>query len=451
MCCTTQTNGQISKDKNFKLATFSILKLLSMYSKTLPLLLIGIILSCQPKANNNTTAFVGATIIDGTGQLPINDGVIIVSEGKIIDIGSKSQVTVPKNIKQVDVTGKFIMPGLINAHGHIGGTEGLQGGKYSAENVLRDLQLNARYGITSVISLGGDGEPSLKFRNEQDNAQLNRSRLFLAGIIVTGETPDDVREVVRENAANKVDFIKIRVDDNLGTTEKMMPEVYSAVIEEAHLHNIPVASHLFYLEDAKGLLQAGTDFIAHSVRDQLVDQEFIDLIKAKDVYYCPTIMREVSTFIYEEIPAFFSDPFFIKEADQSVIEALSSPERQEGIRNSRSAQAYKVALDIANQNLKILSDAGVKVVMGTDAGPPARFQGYFEHKEMEMMVAAGLTPHQVLMSATSNAANYLGLENLGALKPGYWADFLILKANPLEDINNSKSIAQVYIAGNQVN
>lgn len=416
------------------------------------LLLIFCIFSCQNQSEENTsiTAFVGATLIDGTGASPISKAVLLVSEGRVLEVGTETTLDIPKGAQRIDMSGKYIMPGMINSHGHIGGTEGLQGGKYSRENVLRDLALNARYGITTVVSLGGDEQASLEIRNNQETSSLNHSRLYVAGTIVTGDSPEAARLAVQENAQNKVDFIKIRVDDNLGSSVKMSPEVYSAVIDEAHKQAIPVASHLYYLEDAKGLLNTGTDYIAHSIRDKEVDQDLIDLIKAKDVYYCPTLMREVSVFAYADTPDFLGDQFLLDEADPAVIEALKAPERQKRIMDNPRTKVYEEALVMAMSNLKKLSDNGVKIVMGTDAGPPARFQGYFEHKELELMVTAGLSPMQTLVAATGNAAKHLKLKDIGTLEKGNWADFILLEKNPLEDISNTRSLLDVWIAGNKV-
>src|SRR2546430_3705368 len=149
-----------------------------------------------------------------------------------------------------------------------------------------------------------------------------------------------------------VDIIKIRVDDNLGTTAKMPPEIYKAVIDEAHRKGKRVAVHLFYLEDAKGVLDAGADFIAHSVRDKDVDDAFVAMLKRRDVCYCPTLMREVSTFVYESTPSWFADPLFPKHADMKAVETLKQPAQQERMRNSKPAQRYKAGLEVASRNLK---------------------------------------------------------------------------------------------------
>ena len=166
--------------------------------------------------------------------------------------------------------------------------------------------------------------------------------------------------------------------------------------------------------------------------------------------YCPTLTRELSTFVYGDIPAFFSDPFFTKEYDSLTIKPLKDPARQQQVRNSRSAQTYKQQLPVAMANLKKLMDSGVPIVFGTDSGVPTRFLGYFEHLEMEMMAEAGLTPMQIIVSATKTPAQYLNLKNVGTLSAGNWADFLVLNADPLVDIKNMRNIAAVFISGVEV-
>jgi imidazolonepropionase-like amidohydrolase len=231
----------------------------------------------------------------------------------------------------------------------------------------------------------------------------------------------------------------------------MTPEVYRAVIDEAHKRGLRVAVHLFYLADAKGVLDAGADYIAHSIRDTDVDAELISKLKQRNVCVSPTLMREVSTFVYESTPPFFSDSLFLAHANREWMSALEKPEAQQAMRASRSAQRYKVALEVAKKNLRRLSDAGVPIAMGTDTGPRGRFQGYFELMELEQMVSAGLTPRQALTAATRGAARCMRLDrDLGTIEPGKWADLVVLDANPLDDIANAKRIASVWIAGNRV-
>ena len=398
-------------------------------------------------------AFIGARLIDGTGGPVIEDSVIVVRDGRIEAAGSRDGVEVPPDAEQVDVGGRTILPGLINAHGHINNVRGLESDPsfYTEEHVENQLGLYARYGITTVFSLGGDGPEGMLVRDRQDNSDLDRARLYVAGAIVTGPSPEEAREQVSAVAASGADVVKIRVDDNLGSSTKMTPETYQAVIAASHEQSLDLTAHMYYLEDAKGLLRAGADLLAHSVRDSEVDDELVSLLRDSGACYCPTLMREVSTYVYETRPDWFDDPFFLKEADPAVISALEEPDYQERLQNSRSAQTYKTQLAVAKQNLKILSDAGIPIAMGTDTGPAARFQGYFEHGELALMVEAGLTPMQAIVASTSDAARCMNVEaDLGSLEAGKWADFLVLGENPLEDIANTHSLESVYIAGNAV-
>lgn len=412
-------------------------------------------------------AFLGARLIDGTGARPVEDAALVVRAGRIIGVGARSDVEVPRGAEVIDLSGRTVIPGLINAHGHVGDTRGLQTGQYSAQNVEAQLRLYARYGVTTVVALGGDQAAALPLRARRDSATLDHARLYIAGTVVSGQSADEVRGMIDHNAALRPDLVKIRVDDNLGTAQKMPPEAFQAAIEHAHRGGWRVAAHVYYLADAKELVRAGVDFLAHSVRDRAVDAELIALMTERGVCYCPTLMREVSTYVYQSAPAFFQDPFFTAEADPRVVSELQDPARQARIRTDRAAQTYRRGLPLAKRNLKRLMDAGVKVAMGTDTGPPARFQGYFEHLELEQMVDAGLTPMQSLVAATGDAAQCFGprlvlvtgdpdvgvlpgLTDLGTLEEGKWADFVVLAADPLVDIRSTRSIQSVWIAGNQV-
>lgn len=401
-------------------------------------------------ASAQVKAFVGARIFDGTGKGVIEDGTLVVRDGKITAIGPSAKVKPPGGAQTIDVRGKTITPGFINVHGHVSDVEEQNTGS-TREGVARQLALFARYGITTVCSLGGEEPAAFQLRDAQETASLDRARVYVAGPVITGKTPEEARRMVEQVADLHPDYIKIRVDDNLGTTKKITPDVYRAVIGEAHKRGLRLFAHYFYLEDAKDLLRAGADMLAHSVRDQDVDDEFIRLVKQRDVPYCPTLTRELSTFVYEDTPAFFKDPFFVREASRSVVAQLSEPQRQQAMRASKSAQGYKAALPVAKRNLKKLADAGVTIVMGTDSGATsARFEGYFEHLEMQMMADAGLAPKQILMSATGAAARALKLKNTGTLVSGKWADLDVFDKSPLDDLRNTETLRAVYVAGNRV-
>lgn len=414
--------------------------------------LFGSLLFLYPAfGNDGTIAFVGATVIDGTDAEPLVDGTLVITDGRIRTVGPRSAVTIPNGANVVDVSGKYIMPGMINAHGHVGATVGLNGnGGYSTSNLLRQLGLYARYGVTAVNSLGGDGEQGFALRNEQYDSELNRARIYVAGSVVVGDSEAAIRDEVNRNADMGANFIKVRIDDNLGASQKMPRSFFEALVDQAHIRRLPVAVHLYYLDDAKFMLETNADIIAHSVRDLAVDQEFINMVTEKDVCYIPTLTREVSTFVYESVPGFFSDPYFLKEVEPAIIEELSAPERMSRIAGSRSAQTYKAQLPTAMANVDTLYESGVRIAMGTDTGPPARFQGYFEHMEMHMMVDAGMSALDAIRSSTGVAAECIGMGDIGTLEPGKWGDFSVLTENPAEDIRNSHSIESVWIAGNRV-
>ena len=410
----------------------------------------ALLMAQQPRAAS-TIVLTGANIVFNGDDGVTGPATIVIEGGRVTAIGAPDRVPVPTAARVVDLGGHFVIPGLVSAHAHVSDVDALRPRAYTIANTLRQLGVFARYGITTVWSLGGEQRPAFEARDAQAVASLDRARIYLAGEIVTGSTPDEARAAVARVAATRPDVIKIRVDDNLGTTAKMAPGVYRAVIDEAHRRGLRVAVHIFYLDDAKDVLRAGADVIAHSVRDREVDDEFLSLMRERGAAYVPTLTREVSTFVFETTPAFFDDPFFTKEADRDLVVQLREPARQAAMRASGSAQRYKAGLDVALRNLKRVADAGLLVAMGTDSGAfPERFEGYFEHVELEMMVAAGLTPTQVLRAATSGAARAMRLDDVGTLRPGAWADLLVLTGNPLADIRHTRSIADVRIAGNVV-
>lgn len=413
---------------------------------------LTIVAAASDPAAAQPTAFVGGRLIDGMGRL-IESGTVVIDGGKITAAGPAASTPVPSGAVRVDVKGKTLMPGLVNAHGHLAATQGLRSdpASYTRENLTRQLRTYAQYGVTTVFSLGDDQQAGFELRDEQASGALDRARVFVAGAVITGETAVAARAMANHVADMKPDLLKIRVDDNLGSGRKMPEAAWHAVIEQAHARNLRVAVHIYSLADAKATLAGGADFIAHSVRDVPVDDAFVNGLKTREVCYCPTLTREISTFIYDSTPAWIDDPFFLKGVEKDIPVQLRDPRRHEQVRAGagwKAGQQYKAGLEVAKRNLKTLVDRGVRIAFGTDTGPPARFQGFFEHLEFEMMVDAGMTPMQALVSATGDAARcHKKNGEFGTLAAGAAADLLILGANPLDNIRNTRTIEQVWIDG----
>jgi imidazolonepropionase-like amidohydrolase len=407
------------------------------------------------------------TLIDGTGNPAIASVAMVIENGRIVRIGSAQRVTPPAGAQVIDLEGKFVMPGIINAHGHIGNTVDLtQDPKfYTRENIEKNLRTYASYGVTTVLSLGTDQDLIFKVRDEQRAGRPTYTRVFTAGrgftlkggvggmpsVTYNLENAAEIPKDVDALAAKEVDIVKVWVDDSLGHRPKIPFEFSKAIIDNAHRDKLRVNAHIFYLADAKQLVNAGLDALAHSVRDQPVDQELIDSMKRHGTWQsAATLTREASMFVYAKPPAFLTDPFFTRSVSPAAIATLSDPEYQKKIAADPDFSKYAPMLEMAQKNLKRLADAGIPYGMGTDTGPPGRFPGYFEHWEMELMVDAGLTPSQVVTAATKGSAEFLHAKDLGTLEVGKWADLIVLTADPRVNIRNTRQIEAVYIAGNQV-
>lgn len=403
-------------------------------------------------ASAATVALTGAMVIDGTGRAPIRDAVVVITDDKITAVGPRASVTLPSGAQRIDLAGKTIMPGIINAHGHVE-----LDAKSSApprQQLADQLALYARYGVTTVYSLGDDGVESVKLRDAQRQGGPGAAaRLYVSGPILSGRDAASARAAVTAHVASDVDIIKIRL---LGPPDApfRQPDVLKAVTDQAHADKRMVAAHIFTNDEARRVVDAGAEVIAHSIRDADVDPALLAEIKRKGVSYIPTLTRDLSVFVYESTPDLVTDPFFTKEqAYKAALAPLLVPEAQARVRTSASAQEIKPALAQARRNLKILSDAGVPIAMGTDTGAPTgRWQGYFEHVELAMMVESGLTPMQALVSATGGAAKVMRIDDkVGTLQPGRYADLLVLGADPLADIRNTRRLEQVWIAGRRLN
>jgi imidazolonepropionase-like amidohydrolase len=409
--------------------------------------------------------FRGARLIDGTGRAAIENSILVIEGDRVVAAGKAGAVSIPKDADVKDASGKTIMPALINLHGHLGlSTNGADSvaGHYTQENVVRQLDKYLAYGVATVTSFGQDDDEIYKIRDAQHAGTIGGARFYTAGrgfVEYTGKSnpadhryrpqnPEEARADVRELAAHHPDFMKMWVDDGLGHGTKIQPAIYQAIIDEAHKQHLRVFAHEFYLNDAKALLAAGIDGFAHSIRDQAVDSDVMQKMKARGVFLIPTLVRDEVLFAYADNLKWLDDPFFQAGFVPEAVAFVRSPENVEKGRKDPDIAKYRAGLEMGKKNLKTLSDAGVKIAFGTDSGIPTRFPGYLEHRELQLMVEAGLTPMQAIVAATGTNAEILGgAKTFGTLQAGRRADFLVLDANPLEDIHNTERLSAVWQAG----
>ena len=433
-------------------------------------LLSAFVLLFAAALSAQVTVLKNVDLIDGTGATHKRGVSILISSGRIRDVRPADQFKLPSGANVVDLSGKTVMPGIINLHGHVGLVKGLTQARenYTRDNIEAQLRAYASYGVTSLVSMGSDIEPELilRIRDAQRDGRINGARVYTAGrgftalngypAVLPGNkgvpfevsTAAQARAYVDQLAKMRVDLVKMWVDDELGRYQKLAPEVSSAIIDQAHRHKLKAAAHLFYLADAKSLLDAGLDAMAHSVRDKEVDAELIAKLKRNNATAIATLTREQSVFVYADSPPWLDDPFFQRGVSPETIATLKSDAYRNKVAGNPDAAKFREFFQTASRNLKKLSDAGVRIGFGTDTGPPGRIQGFFEHWEMELMVQAGLTPMQVIQSASKNAAEYLGVtHDFGTLEKGKYADLIVLDKNPLDDIRNTHSIQAVYIGG----
>jgi imidazolonepropionase-like amidohydrolase len=402
-------------------------RLTTTFFLVLSLVLISTLVRAQAPAAGRATVYEGARVIIGTASAPIENAAFVVEGGKFTQVGRAGQIQVPAGAARVNLQGKTVIPAIVDTHTHM---------PVNREELMTALQRKAYYGVGVVMSLGQDtGDVANQVRNEMPP---NGARLRTAGRGITMPEPgrgtapywvsttDEARKAVQELAARKVDIVKIWVDDRNNTVKKMTPDIYTAVIDEAHKNSLRVTAHIFTLDDAKGLLRAGLDAFAHSVRDRDIDDEFMMLAKQRPaLVVTPNLPdRGVATdlsWLAESVPA--------GELAKLQAAATNRPEAQ---------QAY----GIQARNLARLSKAGVKIALGTDGNV-----SWAHHLEMADMVAAGMTPAQVLISATGAAAEFLRMPDVGTVAAGKSADFVVLDANPLDDIANTRRISSVYLRG----
>src|SRR5207302_6692227 len=325
------------------------------------------------------------TLIDGTGRPPVNASAMIIDNGRIRWVGPAGSLKTPSDADVVDLTGAYVMPGIINLHGHIGNTIDLEQNAsfFTRENIERNLKTYASYGVTTVLSMGTDQDLIFKIRDEQRAGRPSMARVYTAGQGfvykggyggLEGVTPGvssaaEVEPIVAAQARKHVDIIKLWMDDHLGTQAKMPYDIAKAIIDSAHKHGLRVAAHIFYLKDARQLVDFGVDGLAHSVRDQPVDQAFIDSMKKHGTWQiAATLSREASMFVYAVTPPFASDPFFSRGASADAIRTIKSPAYQKTMASDPHFAHYRDFFETAKKNLKAIADGGAKYVFGTDTG-----------------------------------------------------------------------------------
>jgi imidazolonepropionase-like amidohydrolase len=373
------------------------------------------------------TAFEGARLIVGDGST-VENGTLVMEGPRITQAGPAAAVLVPAGATRVNLTGKTVMPAIVDTHTHP---------SHTREELAVDLQRRAYYGVGAIASFGQDDSfDLLPMRNE---TVPGRARYFSVGRGITSPLPGcssapywvtteaEARRAVQELAAQKVDLVKMFVDDwPPYNHKKLTPEVQRAIIEEAHYHGLRVTVHMRELADTKGLLRAGVDAFAHSVRDRDIDEEGLALFK-----------QRANLVVNPDLP-----DRGVK-VDLSWLRASMSPaEMAELEKRNLDSPQRQAAFAIQARNTAKLSAAGIRLVLGTDGN-----KSYGAHEEMLDMTIAGLTPMQVIVAATRNAAEFLRISDMGTLYAGKSADFIVLDANPLDDITNTRKISDVYLQG----
>ncbi|WP_159467592.1 amidohydrolase family protein [Dyadobacter sp. 3J3] len=440
------------------------MKLYFQYALFWVLVLFSTKSNAQP---HNLILLKNVNLIDGTGSASKPNVNILIKDGTIAAI--QSELKDPA-ATQIDLKGKTIMPAIISAHTHIGTLKGnsTTAENYTRENILRQLKRYQDYGVGTILTMGTDRP--LIFEGLIDSTKaglLPGARLYSAGygfntpdkapgswmnLLWRPDSADQVPAQIEQLSKVKPTVVKIWVDDHGGKADKMKPEVYKAIIREAHKKGLRVASHLYNVEDARDLTESGLDIMAHSIRDKEIDADLLKSMKAKGVTYIPTLSLDEYAYIYARKPEWVENKFFKASLEPGVYDMIVSQKYQDQVKTSPDYQRNIAGFNIALKNLKKIHDAGILVALGTDSGAfPIRAQGFSEHLEMELMVQAGLTPMQTITAATLNSAKILRIDNLyGTIQKGKKADFIVLTESPEKNIKNTRKIESVWKDGKKV-
>ncbi len=455
-------------------------------------LLLAAACAAQEKNRDSGTAgvtlFEGARLITGDGSAAIANSAFIVENGRFTRVGRRNEVQAPAGAVRVDLAGKTVMPAMVDLHGHIGfqnvsaGTMSKE--TYTRENLIDHLQRLAYHGVGAIVSIGdlvsrSDlrggrtdwGDVPLRMRDEVvPGAALFRTagpgmawpgagaqgHVSRADVMYPVTTVEEAREAVRDYVRMKPAFIKIWVDNRGGRVQTLTPPLYRAIVAEAHKRNVAVGVHNVTAADAKALMQAGVEGWLHvPVRQgEAADDELIAIVKQRiagndrpKLWMTPALRSAWMATQGGRRPAWLDDPLLRETYSPRDIEAhWGSPLAK---MSADLVEHARRNLELDGRNAMQLRAAGMRIVTGTDTGQSRFWIGYFNHLELESLVAIGMTPAEVIVAATRDAAEIAGV-NAGMVAAGRSAEFIVLDANPLENISNTRRINQVYLRGQEV-
>src|SRR5947208_2285082 len=413
------------------------------------------------------TLFEGARLIMGDGGAPIESSAFVVENDRFTSVGRRGEIQAPPGAARIDLTGKTVIPALVDVHSHFGFLNQRDGSmskvNFNRENLLDHLKRYAYHGFAASISMGTDfGELPYQLR-EETNPGAALFRTVGRGLAWPGSGPNDparndvpyvvttveqARQAVRDLATHRPDFVKLWVDDRSKTQKKLTPELYGAAIDEAHKYNLRAIAHVYDLEDAKGLVRAGIEGFTHLVRDKDIDDEFLQLLKQHPGVFVTPNLGITSRAMESGRPAWLDDPLLHETIPPGEIKRL---ENQFANRRPEQLAATRASWDLQVRNLTKMRAGGVRIVLGSDsAGDPSRTMGWHAIWELDALAKAGMTPSEVIVASTRLAAETLKLDQLGTIAPGKSADFVVHNANPLENIANTRKIYKVYLRGEEV-
>ena len=413
-----------------------------------------------PPSSAGAILFEGARLIVGDDRV-IERSAFLVQRGRFGAVGQQGSIAAPPGSSRVDLSGKTVMPALIDVHTHLGYRKGATflGDNFTRETILDQLTMFAARGVVAVASAGTDrSDVTLRLRDEAHAGALVRTAWRGLAPPDAGPGPpmrdapfgvttvEEAQREVSELAVRKADYVKIWVDDRNGSVPKLSSLLYRAIIDEAHKKNLRVFAHVATLADAKDLLRAGVDGFLHPVRDRDVDEELLRLLKERPLVFVALTLFAPRLNAYGTRPSWLDEPMLRDSVAPDVLAQLAT------VATSRTGDALAAAReewDRIARTVRRLSAAGVPLALGTDVGGASAggMFGWTEHIEVEHMVAAGLTPAQAIAAATRTAASILRLDQLGTIAAGKSADLLVLDGNPLDNIAKTRRIARVSVRG----